>query len=71
MEIKEIAVQQRQLAELNDPHLLADLGISEAQARFEASRAPWSVKLGEPEEIPLPPRRALAGWYPRSGAYRT
>ncbi len=34
------AASRRQLAELDD-RMLQDLGISRAQAQFEASRAPW------------------------------
>ena len=37
------ASSRRQLAELDD-RALADLGISRAQARFEASRAPWDLR---------------------------
>jgi uncharacterized protein YjiS (DUF1127 family) len=35
-----LAATRRELAELDD-RMLQDLGISRAQAAFEASRAPW------------------------------
>jgi uncharacterized protein YjiS (DUF1127 family) len=41
-EILSVAATRRQLAEADD-RMLADLGISRAQARFEASRAPWDL----------------------------
>jgi uncharacterized protein YjiS (DUF1127 family) len=37
-----VAASRRDLAEADD-RTLADLGISRAQARFEASRAPWDL----------------------------
>jgi len=38
----EVSAERRQLAGLDD-EALKDLGISRAQAAFEASRAPWDV----------------------------
>ena len=38
-----VAMSRRYLAEMDD-HMLHDLGISRAQANFEASRAPWHTK---------------------------
>ncbi len=37
-----VATSRRYLAEM-DNHMLQDLGISRAQANFEASRAPWHI----------------------------
>lgn len=38
-----VAMSRRYLVEMDD-HMLHDLGISRAQANFEASRAPWHTK---------------------------
>ena len=38
----DVSTSRHQLAELDDA-TLHDLGISRAQARFEAERAPWDV----------------------------
>ena len=38
-----VATSRRYLAEMDDS-MLHDLGISRAQANFEASRAPWQTK---------------------------
>ena len=39
----EVALSRRYLLEMDD-RMLHDLGISRAQANFEASRAPWHVE---------------------------
>jgi len=38
-----VATSRRYLVEMDD-HMLHDLGISRAQANFEASRAPWNIQ---------------------------
>lgn len=37
-----LARQRRQLAEL-DPHILSDIGLTQAQAAAEAQKTPWDV----------------------------
>ena len=41
--VVDVVTSRRQLAEMDD-RMLKDLGISRAQAEFEASRAPWHTQ---------------------------
>ncbi|HEY0419131.1 MAG TPA: DUF1127 domain-containing protein [Acetobacteraceae bacterium] len=41
-EAQRVVASRRNLARL-DSRMLSDLGISQAQAQFEASRAPWQL----------------------------
>lgn len=55
-----MCAERRELASLDDA-ALKDLGISRAQAAFEASRAPWDAgtRLGEPGRPPVHPLGGL------------
>jgi uncharacterized protein YjiS (DUF1127 family) len=49
--LREVMRQRRALAQL-DAHLLDDLGLTDADVRREAARAPWDMPDDVPWDVP-------------------